>query len=66
MTKEIHVAQATNFRGIVLAKRHLSFENDLEGFKRLQRWMDELQQKHRLNTLIIGIEPTGHCWFNPG
>ncbi|MDQ0886607.1 transposase [Paenibacillus sp. V4I9] len=64
MAKEIHVAQATNFRGIVLAKRHLSFTNDLEGFERLQRWMDELQQKHRLNTLIIGMEPTGHYWFN--
>ncbi|KQX55309.1 hypothetical protein ASD40_33565 [Paenibacillus sp. Root444D2] len=60
---EIHAAQATNFRGIILAKRHLSFTNDLEGFERLQRWMDELQQKHRLNTLIIGMEPTGHYWF---
>ncbi|MDQ0899158.1 IS110 family transposase [Paenibacillus sp. V4I7] len=64
MAKEIHVAQATNFRGIVLAKRHLSFTNDLEGFERLQRWMAELQQKHQLKTLIIGMEPTGHYWFN--
>ncbi|WP_223285099.1 hypothetical protein [Paenibacillus sp. PL91] len=25
MAKETHVAQATNFRGIVVSKRHLSF-----------------------------------------
>jgi hypothetical protein len=29
MAKDIHVAQATNFRGIVLAKRHLPFTNNL-------------------------------------
>jgi transposase len=26
--------------------------------------MDELQQKHRLKGLIIGMEPTGHYGFN--
>lgn len=26
--------------------------------------MNELQQKHQLKTLIIGMEPTGHYWFN--
>jgi transposase len=26
--------------------------------------MDELQQKHRLKTVIIGMEPTGHYWWN--
>jgi transposase len=64
MAKETHVAQATNFRGIVLAKRHLSFKNAREGYEKLQHWMDELQQKHRLKTVIIGMEPTGHYWWN--
>jgi transposase len=64
MAKETHVAQATNFRGIVLAKRHLTFKNAIEGYEKLQRWMDELQQKHRLKTVIIGMEPTGHYWWN--
>jgi hypothetical protein len=59
MAKETHVAQATNFRGIVLAKRHFTFQNAREGYEKLQRWMDELQQKHRLKTVIIGMEPTG-------
>jgi len=55
MAKETHVAQATNFRGIVISKRHIS-----EGFEKLIRWMSELQEKHRLKKLIIGMEPTGH------
>ncbi|MDB5052152.1 MAG: transposase [Bacilli bacterium] len=51
MAKEIHVAQATNFRGIVLAKRHLPFTNNLEGFEKLQRWVEDLQQKYQLKNL---------------
>ncbi len=46
MAKEIHVAQATNFRGIVVSKRHLSFSTSIEGFEKLSRWMSELLQKH--------------------
>jgi transposase len=64
MAKDAHVAQATNFRGIVLSKRHLSFTNNKDGFERFGRWVSELQQKHRLNNIIIGMEPTGHYWFN--
>jgi transposase len=64
MAKETHVAQATNYRGIVLSNRHLSFSNTIEGFEKLRRWMEGLQQKHRLNSLIIGMEPTGHYWWN--
>jgi transposase len=60
MAKETHLAQATNYRGIVLTNRHLSFHNSIEGFEKLQRWMDGLLQKHRLKSLIIGMEPTGH------
>ncbi|GIP33489.1 hypothetical protein J2TS4_26990 [Paenibacillus sp. J2TS4] len=64
MAKETHVAQATNFRGIVLSNRHFSFKNTHSGFETLKRWMDELQRKHRLKGLIIGMEPTGHYWNN--
>ncbi|MFD0678999.1 MULTISPECIES: IS110 family transposase [unclassified Paenibacillus] len=64
MAKETHVAQATNYRGIVLSNRHLSFSNTVEGFEKLQRWVEGLQQKHRLNSVILGMEPTGHYWWN--
>jgi transposase len=45
MAKENHVAQATNFRGIVLSKRHLTFKNAIEGYEKLQRWMDECKRQ---------------------
>jgi transposase len=64
IAKGTHVAQATNFRGIVLSKRHLTFSNTIEGFEKLERWIDEIRQKHRLKGLIIGMEPTGHYGYN--
>jgi transposase len=64
VAKEKHVAQATNFRGIVLSRQHFSFSSKLEGFEKLERWIKGLQKKHRLNNTIIGLEPTGHYWFN--
>lgn len=64
MAKETHVAQATNYRGIVLTNRHLSFNNAIEGFDKLYRWIQGLYQKHHLNSVIIGMEPTGHYWWN--
>ncbi len=64
MAKETHVAQATNYRGIVLTNKHLSFNNTIEGFEKLQRWVQGLHQKHRLNSVILGMEPTGHYWWN--
>jgi transposase len=64
MAKETHVAQATNYRGVVVTHRHLSFSNSIEGYEKLQRWIEGLQQKNRLNSVIIGMEPTGHYWWN--
>ncbi|SDO37271.1 Transposase [Paenibacillus sp. yr247] len=64
IAKETHVAQATNFRGIVLSNRHLTFSNTIEGFEKLVRWIDGLKQKHRLQGLIIDMEPTGHYGSN--
>jgi hypothetical protein len=37
IAKETLVAQATNFRGIVLAKRHLTFKNAIEGYENYAR-----------------------------
>jgi transposase len=64
MAKETHVAQVTNFRGIVLSKRHLSFSNTIEGFEKLMRWVEGIGQKNSLKGLIIGMEPTGHYGLN--
>lgn len=64
IAKDVHAAQITDFRGRVLTPRHLSFSNSLEGFEKLVRWIHGVQTKNRLSSIIIGLEPTGHYWFN--
>jgi len=64
VAKDTHAAKAVDFRGRELTTRHLAFSNTSEGFERLLQWMGEVQAKHRLSSLIIGLEPTGHYWFN--
>lgn len=64
IAKDIHAAQITDFRGRVLTPRHLSFSNTREGFERLVRWIRDAQAKHRLSSTLVGLEPTGHYWFN--
>ncbi|MCY9698208.1 hypothetical protein P4H44_19440 [Paenibacillus alginolyticus] len=43
IVKETHVAQATNFRGIVLSNRHLTFSNAIEGFEKYIRLGEEVK-----------------------
>lgn len=42
----------------------LSFENNDEGFGRLQEWINHLKASKNLKTEIVGMEPTGHYWLN--
>uniref|UniRef100_UPI0023685BD8 IS110 family transposase n=1 Tax=Paenibacillus thermotolerans TaxID=3027807 RepID=UPI0023685BD8 len=62
IAKDVHVAQITDFRGRVLTPRHLSFTNSKEGFEKLLNWVQDVQAKHRLSSMIVGLEPTGHYW----
>ncbi len=64
IAKEMHAAQVTNFRGVVLTPRHLSFPNTGEGFEKLLRWLEDVKAQYRLKSVIIGMEPTGHYWFD--
>ena len=64
IAKDVHAAQITDFRGRSLTTRHLSFPNTQEGFEKLLRWTQDVQSKHGLSSLLIGLEPTGHYWFN--
>lgn len=64
IAKDIHAAQMTDYRGRSLMPRHLSFSNTLEGFEKLLRWVREAQTKHSFTSFLIGLEPTGHYWFN--
>ena len=63
IAQEIHVARAVNFRGIIVGDP-LSFDNNEEGFDRLLHWMNELKTLKGFDSTIVGMEPTGHYWFN--
>lgn len=60
IAKDMHVAQVMNYRSQTLTKRHLSFSNTQEGFEKLLDWMKRVDKSQ----IIVGMEPTGHYWFN--
>jgi len=64
MAKDIHVAQMTDYRGRILTPRSLSFSNTLDGFTALLTWIQQGMVKHSLTAVLLGMEPTGHYWFN--
>lgn len=64
IAKEKHAAQAINFRGIVLTNRPIMFSNDHVGFEHLISSIRKLQKMHNLNDVVVGMESTGHYWFN--
>lgn len=63
IAQEVHVARAVSFRGIALGTP-LEFGNHHEGFKRFDRWIQDLLNTHNLSKVIVGMEPTGHYWFS--
>jgi transposase len=63
IAKEVQFARAFDYRGIELSKVK-SFENTAEGFKSFEGWMKSLAKEYKKNHIIVGLEPTGHYWFN--
>lgn len=61
--KERQYARAFDFRGIELGKVK-SFENTTEGFNIFEDWLKSLAKEYRKNNITVGMEPTGHYWFN--
>lgn len=58
-----HVARAQDYRGIEFGSP-CYFENTKEGFQYFLDWIYQLKQKHEMHQVIVGMEPTGHYWFN--
>lgn len=63
VASETHFARALDYRGIELGKV-IKLSNDAEGFLMFKTWINELKQKHGKEAVMIGMEPTGHYWFN--
>lgn len=63
VASETHYARAFDCRGLELGKL-IRFDNNASGFTNLESWVRKLQVKHHKQHVIVGMEPTGHYWFN--
>ena len=63
---ETHFARVFNWRGYEFSRKPLEFGNTEEGFETLRTWIMELKEKHGMDKVIPGMEPTGHYWFKLG
>lgn len=59
-----HFARAFDWRGIEYSKKAFAFSNDIEGFAGFLEWISDIQKKNGKETVIPGMEPTGHYWFD--
>ena len=44
----------------------MNFENTAVGFKVFADWIKSLANQKQKNNIVVGLEPTGHYWFNLG
>jgi transposase len=63
---QTHYARAFDWRNYEYSRKAFAFSNDEDGFEAFKNWMDEIATKHHKDTVIPGMEPTGHYWFNLG
>lgn len=63
---EKHYFRAFDWRGIELTKKPFSFTNSMEGFNSFSNEIYSLMERFHLSETLVGIEPTGHYWFNLG
>lgn len=63
---EMHYARAFDRRGYEFSKKPFAFSNNEAGFALFNAWMEDIKDKHGMDTVIPGMEPTGHYWFNLG
>ena len=63
---EKHYFRVFNLRGIKLTRKPVAFSNSMEGFSSFYNTIVELMQKSELEEALVGIEPTGHYWFDFG
>ena len=63
VASETHYARAFDYRGIEIGKI-IKFSNKAEGFSNFSLWVKEIQFKYKKEAVMVGMEPTGHYWFN--
>lgn len=63
IASEIHYARSFDSRGLEIGKL-LRFNNDADGFSQFTMWIQAIQERTGKNKVMVGMEPTGHYWFN--
>lgn len=63
---EVHFARAFDWRGYEYSSKPFQFSNSEEGFEAFRVWIEEMKVKGGKETVMPGMEPTGHYWFNLG
>ena len=61
---ETHYARAIDTRGREVSKRAFEFTNTEEGFKLVKEWLGTLAAINGKTQIVLGLEPTGHYWFD--
>lgn len=64
IAKERHVAQAANFRGRILNRYPIQFDNSGDGFQQLLGFIQRSQKQYGMDDVIVGMESTGHYFWN--
>jgi len=63
---ETHYARVFDYRGYEFSKKPFMFSNDEAGFETFKAWILDYKEKYEKETVVPGMEPTGHYWFNLG
>ena len=61
---ETHYARAIDTRGREVSKNPFEFSNTEEGFKSVREWLGKLAAMNGKTQIVLGLEPTGHYWFD--
>lgn len=63
IAKEVHYARAFDYRGIELGKifRFGNLQLEFDGFR---AWVHQVFLEYGKDGVIVGMEPTGHYWYN--
>ena len=64
VASEKHDMRAFTNRGIEVSRKALEFANSREGFEKALDWMLELMALNKKTQVVMGLEATGHYWFN--
>ncbi len=61
---ETHYVRAIDTRGRELSQSAIAFDNTRAGFEGLKQWALKQAAKYDKKQIVLGLEPTGHYWFN--